>query len=112
MGEPWKIFANAQCLELIDNTYSVWISINGVNGRKFISRFNPNTYIFLPMGGYWVDGAKDYNGSNGFYWSNNINTSDNLDAYYMYLYSNGVNMNIINRRAGISIRPIAPKRPW
>lgn len=48
MGSQWKIFTQTQGQELIDGTNSTWTSINGVNGRKFISKTDSTKYIFLP----------------------------------------------------------------
>ena len=55
MGSRWKMFTQAQGQELIDGTNSTWTTINGVNGRKFISKTDSSKYIFLPAGGGWKD---------------------------------------------------------
>ena len=57
MGSPRTMPTRDQYQELIDNTTSTWTTINGVNGRKFISKTDSSKYIFLPAGG----GLKDTN---------------------------------------------------
>ena len=52
MGEPWKMFTKTQGQELIDNTMSIWTTVNGANGRIFYSKTYLNNYIFFPAGGY------------------------------------------------------------
>lgn len=44
--------------ELIDNTNNSWASINGVMGRKFISKKDSSKYIFITASGYGNSGIQ------------------------------------------------------
>ena len=73
--EQWK--------ELFDNTTSDWITVDGVNGRKFTAD-NGNS-IFLPADGYFDDSERDvyYAGSNGYYWALTFDESLSNSAWGM-----------------------------
>ena len=99
--------------ELIDNTTSEWVSLYGVNGRKYINKIDSSKYIFLPAGGYYIPNY-DYVGSYGWYWFNMIyrSTSDSSSSYMLY-FANGTTMlGFLSRTYGMTIRPVAPPRPW
>lgn len=42
-----------QTIELISNTNTEWTTIDGVIGRKFISKTDSSKYIFIPAVGYF-----------------------------------------------------------
>ena len=104
MGSRWKMFTQAQGQELIDGTNSTWTTINGVNGRKFSSKKDSTKYIFLPAGGYLNDTTHNASTSIGNYWSTTFDTSDNLNAWYMYLDTSYLYVNRHRRKFGHFVR--------
>jgi uncharacterized protein (TIGR02145 family) len=63
------------------NSGSVWISVNGVNGRRF---GNGNNTIFLPAAGYRYYGTGQVVGQNtyGFYWSSTSHSATDGGPLY------------------------------
>ena len=105
MGSRWKMFTKTQGQELIDGTYSTWTTINGKNGRKFISKTDPSKYIFLPAGGLWFSTDNNDVGLYGYYWSA-MWYSSSL-AWNMNFYSSLVHWNYnYYRRYGFPIRGV------
>ena len=96
-----------QCQELINNTNPEWVTLNNVNGRKFINKTDSYKYIFLPSAGEWYGGPYSSEGKNGFYWSTSY--SDHDYAYEIDYANTFVSMNNTRRSAGKSVRPV---RPW
>ena len=104
-GAPWCMPSKAQCDELRANTTSVWTTMNGVYGRKFIGS-NGGT-IFLPAAGHRWDSDFVDVGGNGHYWSSSLYESTPSLAWYLYFYSGGVNVgNGFFRFYGFSVRPV------
>ena len=68
----WRVPTLAEIEKLCDanNVTSEWITLNGVNGRKFIDIATGNS-IFLPAAGYryYYGGTLNYVDSCGHYWS-------------------------------------------
>ena len=111
MGEPWVIFTKDQVEELIYGTTSEWITINKINGRKFINKKDTSKYVFLTAGGYWFNINYNERGSNGNYWSTISNTSDVVGGWILYFSSDDIVMSNNGRACGMSIRAVRPK-PW
>ena len=104
------MFTKTQGKELIDNTYYGWTTINGVNGYKFTSKTNASNYIFLSAGGVWDATTHTGVGLAGDHWSTIMESSPL--AWYLQIQSNGPFMTHYSRYLGLSIRAIAPPRPW
>ena len=111
MGEPWVMFTKDQVEELIYGTTSEWITINKINGRKFISKKDTSKYVFLTAGGYWFNINYNERGSNGNYWSTISNTSNVVGGWILYFSSDDIVMSNNGRACGMSIRAVRPK-PW
>ena len=77
-----------QMLELLNNTTSVWTTLNGVNGRRFTGK-NGGT-IFLPAAGYRKDGVLYNVGTEGNYWTCTLQDFMNELAVSFYFNSNKV----------------------
>ena len=121
MEEPWMMPTDTQGQELIDNTNSEWTTINKIKGCKFTSKVDTSKYIFLSAGGYCkVNGfgnpACINKGSWGRYWCTKYYDDD--DSWYLTFDSSGVGITdsaftVEERRYhGMSIRPVAPPKPW
>ena len=105
MGSPWKMPTKDQCLELKNNITPEWITINGVNGYKFISKSDTNKYIFIPAAGWCGVTTLNDAGSNGSYWSTTYKYS--VNAWYMHFTSTGVKVTSTSAvPTGYSIRPV------
>ena len=77
--------------ELINNTTSRWMTVNGVNGRCFTGP-NGNS-LFLPAAGYRWDGSLLDAGSYGYYWSSSLYTDNPGYACYCFFNSGHVGLN-------------------
>ena len=62
---------NTDLQELVDNTTSAWITLNGVNGRRFTSKTNGNS-IFVPAAGGCYGGSVLSVGSYCHLWSSSL----------------------------------------
>ena len=94
---------------LLNTTYvrNEWITLNGVNGRKFTDKNSGNS-IFLPAAGYRssYDGTLNYVGSSGYYWSSTAYGS--YYAYYLYFGSGYADWGHDSYRSyGRSVRAVA-----
>lgn len=109
-GGNWCMPTQDNINELVDNCTSEWTTLNGVKGRKFISKNNGNS-IFLPAAGYRFDtgfyGVSYY----GYYWSS---TQDPSSEYYAsnYLILGSGDTHWSDKRCcyhGRSVRPVVRK---
>ena len=89
MGSRWKMFTQAQGQELIDGTNSAWVTLNGVNGRMFISK-KDSKYIFLPAGGHWYNTGSYNVESEGHFWTTTWLSTSGQDACLFYIYDDSV----------------------
>ena len=110
MGEPWMMFTYVQGRELINNTIHEWTSINGVNGRKYTSKSDTSKYIFFPAGGGWSGTTNSSKTSYGNYWCSSRYSP--IYAWYLYFADGGIAESSNWPWQGLSIRPIAPPKPW
>ena len=106
MGDEWRMPTKAECEELLSGTTNEWVTINGVNGRKFTSKTDTSKYIFIPAAGYCGEGSVYNVGSNGFVWSSSLYTSDPNYAWYLYFDSGNCYMNNSYRYLGWSVRGV------
>jgi uncharacterized protein (TIGR02145 family) len=100
----WRMPTQADFQELINNTISKWLIINGVGGYKFISKTDSSKYIFFPAAGYWSNGSQNDVGSSGNYWGSSPNGSNSACGLY---FDNGYKV-VYNdsRKNGYSVRPV------
>ena len=90
--------------ELIDGTTSTYITLNGVNGRKFTSKTNSTKYIFLPLAKCWYN-TSFINPSHGLYWLATWYTSSK--AYFLQVSSSmSPAITVTDRYQGYSVRAI------
>lgn len=75
-GNGWRMPTKDEIVELLSNCDWEFTSLVGVQGYKVKSRVNDN-FIFLPLAGSIANGVYNPTG-NGYYWSSNRNTSDNM----------------------------------
>ena len=95
--------------EMLKNTSKQWITDyngTGVNGMKFTSKTDESNYIFIPAAGGCYGGSDGSVGDNGYVWSSSLNASGPHDAWGLYFYSDGCNVNGLYRYGGRSMRPV------
>ena len=104
-GGSWRMPSKEQFGELLFNSKTKWISINGVNGRLFTGQ-NGNK-IFFPAAG-WRSGGSLYGEGGGWYWSSTqAPYTSGLDAYNFHFSSNDAFRSHIQRYLDMSVRPVS-----
>jgi len=106
-GSGWRMPSLAQFEELYNRSYTTteWTTVNGVYGRKITSKSNGNS-IFLPAAGYRNGTSLDGEGSDGRYWSRELNSSGSYAAYYLGFSSSSIGWNCYGRYGGRSVRAV------
>ena len=106
MGGDWRMPTKEEIQELIDNTDSEWVTINGINGRKFTSRIDMSKYIFIPASGdhpgFWFGGQ----GRICLVWSSSLDTASPNKAWDLYFSSVYVHVDDYCRRGGFAVRGV------
>lgn len=104
LGTPWRMPTAAEFQALYDACTSIWTSMNGVNGRLFISNVNGNA-LFFPAAGYYGGSSLSARGSYGHYWSSTYDSATN--ALDLLFNSSSVSpQDNIDRRYGFSVRAV------
>ena len=103
-GGEWMMPSTTQFNELIANCTSEWTTVNGVKGRKFTSKIN-GEYIFFPAAGYYGSSVSN-TGSNGYYWSGNIDSDNAEKATNLSVKSGTPGFASNTRFYGFSVRPV------
>ena len=84
MGGDWRMPTKNECQELYKNTTQSWVTINGVNGKKFTSKTDTTKYIFIPAAGYYYNGSVSEVGNNGRIWSSTISSPYNSARFLKF----------------------------
>lgn len=100
---PWQMPTLDQIKELVNNCTSEYITINGINGRKFTGP-NGNS-IFLPAAGCWDDELCNA-GSYGYYWSSTLKESSPYSANIFFFGSGDASYGSRYRSNGHTVRPV------
>lgn len=101
-----KIPTQAQINELIRETNTEWVTIDGVVGRKFINKTDASKYIFISASGFFFDGTTGGVGIGINIWSRNLDTSDLERAYYMNYKSGSYSVGSGKRSNAFTIRGV------
>ena len=106
-GGNWRMPADEEWAELMEECTWVWTTQNGVNGQ-LVTGPNGNS-IFLPAGASWFTTELDeeYLGTEGNYWSSSLDTvsPDRANMVTISYYSSSFK-NQYSRFQGYSIRPV------
>ena len=109
MGGVWRMPTKGDFQELLDNTNSEWVTINGINGRKFTSKTNGNS-IFIPASGSRLGSSFYGQGIGGYVWSSSLDAEDNGCAWDLHFDSDnisGIYYNFYrNRYRGYVVRGV------
>ena len=105
MGGDWRMPTKDECQELYKNTTQSWVTINGVNGRKFTSKTDTSKYIFIPSAGYYYNGSVSEVGAYGYIWSSTI-SSPYSKARFLRFRSSPCGASTTERCYGMSVRGV------
>ncbi len=101
-GSSWTMPTKEQVRELLDKCTTEWVTVSGVNGRRFTGP-NGNS-IFLPAGGW--DNAPDMVSSNGIYWSSTVDEETPSFAVGISFGSDELFWGYSDRSHGCTVRPV------
>ncbi len=103
-GEEWRMPTQDDFRELVANTTQESTTIGSVKGMKFISKTDPNVYIFLPYNGQYEGDLFDVN-KMGHYWSSD--GTHNGGYQFRIQDTNWTDTETgAGRAAGMCIRPV------
>ena len=105
MGGDWRMPTKDECQELYKNTTQSWVTINGVNGRKFTSKTDTSKYIFIPAAGYYYNGSVSEVGTYGYIWSSTI-SSPYSKARFLRFRSSTCGASTTERCYGMPVRGV------
>ena len=110
-GSEWCMPTRDQLDELRNTSNTTWTrtTMNGKSGFKVSKKTDSNVYIFLPAAGYRYNSSLGNAGSNGYYWSRSLYTSNSSYAGCLYFNSGNVYTVDDNRYLGRSVRPVRAK---
>ncbi len=104
-GEKWRMPSIDQIKELINGCTSSWTTVNGVNGRLFISKYN-GVSLFFPAAGYRQYWKTYEAGTSASYWSRTLSVNNSC-ADDMYIDSNEISTGLGSyREIGQSVRAV------
>lgn len=95
--------------ELVENTTSIWTTLNGVYGRLFTSNINGQV-LFMPAAGYIPGDHPVSYGQFGFYWTRSYAGAQ--VAHDLNFRQESVNpQSTYYRYYGFAIRPVLDENP-
>ena len=99
-----------ECEELIANTDHDWTDNyngSGVNGMTFTSKTNGNS-IFVPAVGAVGSRVLGSFGLGGYFWSSSLSSSSVERAFFLYFFSDGLDVGSCSRFGGFPLRAVRP----
>ena len=105
MGGDWRMPTKNECQELYKNTTQSWVTIKGVNGKKFTSKTDTTKYIFIPAAGYYYNGSVSEVGNNGYIWSSTISSPYN-NARFLKFKATTCSASTTERCYGMPVRGV------
>ena len=105
LGGNWRMPTLAEWLELQENCTYSWIRVNGIPGRKYISKYNGNS-IFIPTSGIWNDNRVTGKNSGAYLWSSSLNPDESDYAFCTFFSEYYNSNNKYMRSSGQTIRPV------
>ena len=105
MGGDWRMPTKDECQELYKNTTQSWVTIKGVNGKKFTSKTDTTKYIFIPAAGYYYNGSVSEVGAYGYIWSSTI-SSPYSKARFLRFRSSTCGASTTERCYGMPVRGV------
>lgn len=113
LGDSWRIPTNEECQELIDNTTSTSIIINGNSYLKVKSNITDQAIVLPAFGGYWyTGGSKSLTQEDmGCFWtSTKYPQKENgyTQAFYFYFYKDRLNSDNLSPARIYKARSVRP----
>lgn len=110
LGNNWRTPTEQEWAELINYCSWTWSSRRGINGYIVIGP-NGGT-IFLPAAGFLCRSEVLCMGSDGYYWTSSLKSSNPECAVYGYFHSSSVFLGFGDRSFGYPIRPVFEENPY
>ena len=107
MGKGWRMPTYAEYIELINACKQTWDSTN--KWRIFTLRTDSTKQLVFPFSGRGGNGSVNSQGSNGYFWSSSLNTSDPSSGRRLGVDSGNGGMNNNDRFYGFCVRGVWPK---
>ncbi len=105
-GSPWRMPTIEELTALNDKCTWTWTTISNVAGYKVTS--TNGSILFFPAAGYRAEASLCNAGSDGYYWSSSLYTSDAYYARVLYFDSSDhYTSSSFNRDCGRSVRPVS-----
>jgi len=104
-GGEWRMPTAEEVHELMDNTTSEWMTVNGVDGYQFTSNTTGKT-IFFPASGCRVSESNYENGTDCYYWASSVDSESPYASRYLRFYVGRVFIASLFRYYGMNIRPV------
>ena len=106
MGSEWHLPTSAQIEELVENTDQEEVTVNGINGRKFINKKDSSKYIFIPASGYYDEGKFGNEGDSGDLWGCQVVNPFKYYAYGLHFYKDTCSLAECYRYYGYCARGV------
>ena len=109
IGGNWIMPNRADFQELINNTTNEWITDyngSGINGQLFTSKIDSSKKLFFPAAGGGFYSSVNSQGTNGFYWSSSLNSSDIIYSQSLLFLSGNIYTGNATRFNGLPIRGV------
>lgn len=103
-GKDWRTPTDEETTELRERCAFIWAECNGMEGYEVVGP-NGNS-IFLPAGGFYVDGELVLEGSNGCFWTSSLSTNNPIRAYELTYYRGAQIRGSSFRYYGENVRPV------
>lgn len=107
-GGDWRMPTAKEFKELLNTQYTttIWTDYNGVRGRLITSKTNGNS-IFLPAPGFYYGSSLEAAGSQGYYWTSDLDPSYDDLALRAFLDKKEIYQgNNTRRYVGQSVRAV------
>ncbi len=113
-GDNWQLPSEADWLELENNCYWEWTTINGIDGWLITSMIEgyKDKSIFLPASGIIKGKKLESAGFSTHYWTSALKESYPRTATTMSLDSLGHGTMALERCYGLPVRPVSISRDW
>ena len=108
-GGTWRMPTNDEWTQLRNTTNFTWswdYTKKGYTVTSKVPGYSGNQ-IFLPAAGILNGTSLDYAGSEGYYWSSSLDTSNSYYAWSVLLVSGNVRRTHSYRYYGRSVRPVS-----
>ena len=109
MGSGWRMPTEADFNTLSAATKNAWVTNyqgSGVAGRLFTDKNDSSKVLFFPAAGRCYDGSVNFVGSDGYYWSSSLDTSNVIQGRLLNFFSGNCNMYGSSRCSGYSVRGV------